>query len=201
MPCTEAYLEKTVRSIVEAICYTEAVVTAKYPELTQKLNREVTFITSEELLEMYPGKTPKERENLFAKEHGTVFIKKIGDKLSDGKPHDGRAPDYDDWALNGDLLFWFPTLDCAFEVSSMGIRVDEVSLAEQLKKAGCEERAELPFHKALLNSELPLTIGGGIGQSRLCMMLLEKAHIGEVQSSLWDDETIRCCEQNGITLL
>ncbi|MDO4493096.1 MAG: aspartate--ammonia ligase [Clostridia bacterium] len=198
---TEAYLEKTVRSIVEAILYTEAVVTAKYPALSMKINREVTFVTSEELLRMYPDKTPKERENLFAKEHGTVFIKQIGDKLSDGKPHDGRAPDYDDWALNGDLLVWYPVLGCAFELSSMGIRVDEVSLASQLKKAGCEERAELPFHKALLNKELPLTIGGGIGQSRLCMLLLEKAHIGEVQSSLWDKETIAKTEAHGITLL
>lgn len=198
---TRDYLEKTVRQIVEAISYTEAVVTAKYPELTPKLNREVTFITSEELLRLYPDKTAKEREYLFAKEHGTIFIEQIGCLLSNGEKHDGRAPDYDDWALNGDLLFYYPVLDCAMEISSMGIRVNERSLSEQLKAAGCEERASLPFHKALLNGELPLTIGGGIGQSRLCMLLLDKAHIGEVQSSLWDEETNRICEAAGIILL
>ncbi|MDD6887381.1 MAG: aspartate--ammonia ligase [Candidatus Aphodomorpha sp.] len=197
----EALLKRTVQSIVEAIGYTLAVVQAKYPVLSLQIKRDVTFITSQELLDLYPGKSAKEREQLFAREHGTVFIMQIGDKLSDGEPHDGRAPDYDDWSLNGDILFYYPLLDCAFEISSMGIRVDEASLAAQLKKAGCEERAALPFHRALLNGELPLTIGGGIGQSRLCMMMLEKAHIGEVQSSIWDAATLEACSKAGVTLL
>ena len=197
----EALLKRTVQSIVEAIGYTLAVVQAKYPVLSLQIKRDVTFITSQELLDLYPGKSAKEREQLFAREHGTVFIMQIGDKLSDGEPHDGRAPDYDDWSLNGDILFYYPLLDCAFEISSMGIRVDEASLAAQLKKAGCEERAALPFHRALLNGELPLTIGGGIGQSRLCMMMLEKAHIGEVQSSIWDAATLEACAKAGVTLL
>ena len=197
----EALLKRTVQSIVEAIGYTLAVVQAKYPVLSLQIKRDVTFITSQELLDLYPGKSAKEREQLFAREHGTVFIMQIGDKLSDGEPHDGRAPDYDDWSLNGDILFYYPLLDCAFEISSMGIRVDEASLAAQLKKAGCEERAALPFHRALLSGELPLTIGGGIGQSRLCMMMLEKAHIGEVQSSIWDAATLEACSKAGVTLL
>ena len=197
----EALLKRTVQSIVEAIGYTLAVVQAKYPVLSLQIKRDVTFITSQELLDLYPGKSAKEREQLFAREHGTVFIMQIGDKLSDGEPHDGRAPDYDDWSLNGDILFYYPLLDCEFEISSMGIRVDEASLAAQLKKAGCEERAALPFHRALLNGELPLTIGGGIGQSRLCMMMLEKAHIGEVQSSIWDAATLEACSKAGVTLL
>ena len=198
---SRAYLERTVRAIVEAICYTQAVVQAKYPELTLPLRREVSFVTSEELIALYPGRTAKEREYLYTKEHGTVFIEQIGGVLSDGKPHDGRAPDYDDWQLNGDILFYYPVLDCALEISSMGIRVDETSLAEQLRLANCQERATLPFHRALLAGELPLTIGGGIGQSRLCMLLLEKAHIGEVQSSIWDAETVSRCESAGVTLL
>ena len=197
----EALLKRTVQSIVEAIGYTLAVVQAKYPVLSLQIKRDVTFITAQELLDLYPGKSAKEREQLFAREHGTVFIMQIGDKLSDGEPHDGRAPDYDDWSLNGDILFYYPLLDCAFEISSMGIRVDEASLAAQLKKAGCEERAALPFHRALLSGELPLTIGGGIGQSRLCMMMLEKAHIGEVQSSIWDAATLEACSKAGVTLL
>ena len=150
---------------------------------------------------MYPDKTPKERENMITEKYKTVFIMQIGDLLESGEKHDGRAPDYDDWKLNGDILVWNDVLNSAFEISSMGIRVDEVSLAEQLKKANCEERREFPFHKALLNGELPLTIGGGIGQSRVCMLLLGKAHIGEVQCSIWDDETIEVCEKAGVVLL
>ena len=162
----EATLRRTVSAIVDAIGYTLTVVQAKYPSLTLSIRRDVTFITSQELLDRYPGKTPKEREYLFAREHGTIFIMQIGDRLSDGRPHDGRAPDYDDWTLNGDILCYYPVLDCALEISSMGIRVDEAALASQLVKAGCEERSVLPFHRALLAGELPLTIGGGIGQSR-----------------------------------
>ena len=198
---TLAYLERTARAIVEAICYTQAVVQAKYPVLTLPLCREVSCVTSEELIRLYPGKTAREREYLYTKEHGTVLIEQIGGKLSDGKPHDGRAPDYDDWQLNGDILFYYPVLDCALEISSMGVRVDAASLRTQLREAHCEERAALPFHKALLDGELPLTIGGGIGQSRLCMLLLEKAHIGEVQSSIWDAETVRRADAAGVTLL
>ena len=150
---------------------------------------------------MYPQLTPKEREGVITKKHKTVFIQQIGSKLRSGKPHDGRAPDYDDWSLNGDLLFWHEPLQCALEISSMGIRVDPESLDRQLAEAGCDNRRELPFHKMLLNGELPLTIGGGIGQSRLCMLLLGKAHIGEVQASLWDEETKRLCKEAGIVLL
>ena len=150
---------------------------------------------------MYPQLTPKEREGIITKKHKTVFIQQIGGKLKSGKPHDGRAPDYDDWSLNGDLLFWHEPLQCALEISSMGIRVDPESLDKQLSLAGCDSRRELPFHKMLLNGELPLTIGGGIGQSRLCMLLLGKAHIGEVQASLWDEETKRLCKEAGIVLL
>lgn len=196
-----AYLERTVRSIVEAVGYTLAVVQAKYPVLNAQMNREVTFVTSQELLDMYPDKTAKEREYLFAKEHGTIFVEKIGGVLSNGEPHDGRAPDYDDWELNGDIILYNSVLDSEFEISSMGIRVDEESMKKQLAAAHCEERAELPFHKALLNGELPLTIGGGIGQSRLCMFMLEKAHIGEVQSSIWDKHTMEEAEKAGVILL
>ena len=196
-----AYLERTVRSIVEAVGYTLAVVQAKYPVLNAQMNREVTFVTSQELLDMYPDKTPKERENLITKEHGCVFLMKIGDKLASGEPHDGRAPDYDDWQLNGDILFWFETLNCALEISSMGIRVDEKALEEQLVKAGCEERKNLPYHKMLLNGELPYTIGGGIGQSRLCMLLLDRAHVGEVQASLWPEQMRKTCKEHNMILL
>ena len=158
-------------------------------------------VTAQELEDMYPQLTPKEREGVITKKHRTVFIQQIGGKLRSGKPHDGRAPDYDDWSLNGDLLFWHEPLQCALEISSMGIRVDPESLDRQLAEAGCDNRRELPFHKMLLNGELPLTIGGGIGQSRLCMLLLGKAHIGEVQASLWDEETKRLCKEAGIVLL
>ena len=159
------------------------------------------FIKAQELEDRYPDKTPKEREQLIVKEHGTVFIQQIGGKLKSGQPHDGRAPDYDDWSLNGDLLFWHETLGLALEISSMGIRVDPESLDRQLTLAGCDSRRELPFHKMLLNGQLPLAIGGGIGQSRLCMLLLGKAHVGEVQASLWDEETKRVCKDAGIVLL
>ena len=156
---------------------------------------------AQELEDMYPDKTPKERENLITKEHGCVFLMKIGDKLASGEPHDGRAPDYDDWQLNGDILFWFETLNCALEISSMGIRVDEKALEEQLVKAGCEERKNLPYHKMLLNGELPYTIGGGIGQSRLCMLLLDRAHVGEVQASLWPEQMRKTCKEHNMILL
>lgn len=198
---TETYLEETVRRIVSAICGTLDELKWQFSRLQTELCRDVFFITSQELENLYPSLTPKQRENEIVRLHKTVFIKQIGGALESGKPHDGRAPDYDDWNLNGDLLFWHEPLNTALEISSMGIRVDAKSLSEQLKIAGCEARAELPFHKMLLNNELPLTIGGGIGQSRLCMLLLGKAHIGEVQSSLWDNETRRACAEAGIVLL
>lgn len=194
------FLKEIVQKIVDAVCYTALAVERTFG-IKQNLKRKVTFITTQELEDLYPELSPSERECAFAKEHETIFIMQIGDKLASGKPHDGRAPDYDDWQLNGDIIFWNPTLGRQFEVSSMGIRVDAKSLSEQLAKAGCPERAELPFHKALLNNELPLTIGGGIGQSRLCMLLLHTAHIGEVQVSIWDDETVKACESAGIMLL
>jgi aspartate--ammonia ligase len=194
-------LKQTVRKIVGAICDTEDALTAAFPKLTGLLTRDVYFVTTQELEDRYPGLSPKEREAACLKEHGTAFIMQIGDQLRSGVRHDGRAPDYDDWALNGDILFWNDLLGCAFEVSSMGIRVDEKSLDEQLTKARCDHRRSLPFHKALLAGELPLTMGGGIGQSRLCMLLLEKAHIGEVQVSVWDGETLANCAAAGIHLL
>ena len=199
----EAYLKNVVRSIVSAVCATEMNLHAMFPQL-QDLplhTPNVTFITTQELEDLYPDLTPKERENAFVKENGTTFLMKIGAPLKSGKPHDGRAPDYDDWDLNCDILFWNEVLERAFEVSSMGIRVDAQSLARQLKLAGCEERSKLPFHKMLLADELPLTIGGGIGQSRLCMLMMGCAHIGEVQSSIWDEQTVKTCEEHGIPLL
>ena len=197
----EAYLKDTVRRIVSAICGTLDELKWQFSSLDTDLCRDVFFITAQELEDMYPQLTPKEREGIITKKHKTVFIQQIGGKLKSGKPHDGRAPDYDDWSLNGDLLFWHEPLQCALEISSMGIRVDPESLDKQLSLAGCDNRRELPFHKMLLNGELPLTIGGGIGQSRLCMLLLGKAHIGEVQASLWDEETKRLCKEAGIVLL
>ena len=197
----EEYLKQTVSKIVDAVCDTQDAVVAQFPCLTANLSRTVHFITTQELEELYPDLTPKEREIAYAKAHKTVFIMQIGDTLASGEKHDGRAPDYDDWKLNGDILFWDEILGTALEVSSMGIRVDKTSLAAQLDKAGCPERRELPFHKALLDGKLPLTMGGGIGQSRLCMLLLGKAHIGEVQVSVWDEKTIRECERAGIALL
>ncbi len=195
------YLKKVVQGIVGAICDTLDFLKCRYPQIDVELTRAVSFITSQELENLYPSLPSKERENAYLQEHKTAFIMQIGDKLASGLPHDSRAPDYDDWALNGDLLFWDEVLGCAMEISSMGIRVDETSLAEQLQKAGLEERASLPFHKALLEGKLPLTVGGGIGQSRLSMLLLGKAHIGEVQVSLWDEETKRVCREKGVVLL
>ncbi len=194
-------LEETVQTIFKIIKHMQHEVWYRYPNAVKHLPKEIVFLTSQELEDRYPDKTPKERENLITKEHGCVFLMQIGDKLKSGLPHDGRAPDYDDWKLNGDILFWHDTLGCALEISSMGIRVDEKSLMEQLKKAGCEDRIELPYHKMLLAGELPLTIGGGIGQSRLCMLLLDRAHVGEVQASIWPKEMREACRQNDIFLL
>lgn len=194
-------LKAAVKAIVGAVCDTQELLLARYPGLGAPLSREVHFITTQELEDRYPTLSPKERENEYLKIHKTAFIMQIGDLLKSGVKHDGRAPDYDDWALNGDIVFWSDVLSCAFEVSSMGIRVDEKSLDEQLTKAGCDHRRSFPFHKALLAGELPLTMGGGIGQSRVCMLLLKKAHIGEVQVSLWDEKTVAGCKAAGIELL
>ena len=197
------YLKLTVMDIVTAICDTQDTIQAIYPQLEPlgKLNRRVSFVTAQQLEDMYPELTPRQRENEFLKEHGTAFIIGIGGALKSGKPHDGRAPDYDDWALNGDIMFYNELLGCAFEVSSMGIRVDPEAMDRQLRLSGHDERRALPYHKALLNGELPLTIGGGIGQSRLSMLLLGKAHIGEVQASIWDEATVRTCADAGVMLL
>ena len=195
------FLKLIVRAIVRAICNTNDRLHVRYPQLRTNLTPEVSFITSQELEDMYPDKVPSEREKVYVREHKTACIMQIGGVLRSGKPHDGRAPDYVDWGLNCDIFFWDEVLDRALEISSMGIRVDAESLARQLELSGCENRRELPFHKMLLAGELPLTIGGGIGQSRLSMLLLGCAHIGEVQSSVWDAETIAACEQAGIPLL
>lgn len=195
------FLKLIVRAIVRAICNTNDRLHVRYPQLRTNLTPEVSFITSQELEDMYPDKVPSEREKVYVREHKTACIMQIGGVLRSGKPHDGRAPDYDDWGLNCDIFFWDEVLDRALEISSMGIRVDAESLARQLELSGCEDRRELPFHKMLLAGELPLTIGGGIGQSRLSMLLLGCAHIGEVQSSVWDAETIAACEKAGIPLL
>lgn len=197
------YLKSTVMDIVEAICDTQDTMQAIYPQLQSlgKLERRVSFVTSQQLEDAYPELTPKQRENAYLKEHKTAFIIGIGGALKSGQKHDGRAPDYDDWALNGDIMFWDDVLGCALEISSMGIRVDPTSLDRQLSIAGCDERRELPYHKMLLAGELPLTIGGGIGQSRLSMLLLGKAHIGEVQASIWDEYTEKVCSETGVSLL
>ena len=196
------YLKLIVRAIVGAICNTNDRLQVRFPQLQTKLDREVTFITSQALEDLYPDlPTGSEREKAFVRQHHTACIIGIGGKLRSGKPHDGRAPDYDDWTLNCDIFFWDEVLDRALEISSMGIRVDEKSLAYQLKESGCEDRRNLPFHKMLLSGELPLTIGGGIGQSRLAMLMMGCAHIGEVQSSIWDHETVQACEKAGIRLL
>lgn len=195
------YLKSVVNRIVGAICNALDELKYEYEKLETELCRDVAFITSQELEDLYPELSPKERENVYTKEHKTVCIMQIGDVLASGEKHDGRAPDYDDWKLNCDILFWHEPLQCAVEISSMGIRVDEKSLDEQLTKAGCDDRRNLPFHKMLLAGELPLTIGGGIGQSRICMLLLGKAHVGEVQASIWDDETLEACQKAGIDIL
>ena len=194
-------LKTTVRRIFQALKDTEHYICDKYPFIGEILPEEISFVTTQELENMWPGDTPKERENKICRMKKAVFLMQIGDKMASGERHDGRAPDYDDWALNGDILVYYPVLDSAFELSSMGIRVDETSLAEQLKKAGCEERAELPFQKAILNKELPYTVGGGIGQSRMCMYFLRKAHIGEVHSSVWPEEMYEECAKHNIFLL
>ncbi len=197
----EGTLRDTARRIVSAICGTLDELKWQFADLNTELCRDVSFITSQELEDRWPELSPKQRENAIVKEKKTVFVEQIGGKLKSGKPHDGRAPDYDDWTLNGDLLFWHEPLQCALEISSMGIRVDPEALDRQLTLAGCDERRKLPFHQMLLNGQLPLTIGGGIGQSRLCMLLLGKAHIGEVQASLWDEGTTAACAAANIILL
>ena len=197
------YLKATVTTIVEAVCQTQTTIRAMFPQLVPlpEVSPSVSFITTQELEDRFPGLTPREREDAWVKEHPTTFLMQIGGPLKSGQPHDGRAPDYDDWTLNGDILVWNSVLGRALELSSMGIRVDPAALDRQLTAAGCDERRDLPFHKALLAGELPLTIGGGIGQSRLCVQLLGKAHIGEVQASVWDPETIRVCQEAGVVLL
>ena len=198
---TAEYLKLIVSAIIDALCNTNDRLRVHFPQLHTSINRSVKFITSQELEDLYPDLTPVERENAITAKYGTVFVMQIGGVLRSGKPHGNRAPDYDDWSLNGDILLWNDVLGSALEISSMGIRVDAESLDRQLSIAHCEHRRALPFHKMLLNNELPLTIGGGIGQSRLCMLLMGCAHIGEVQSSIWDEETVRICEENGIRLL
>ena len=195
------YLKLIVQAIVRAICDTNDRLHVRFPQLTTRLSREVSFITTQELEDKYPELTPSQREKAFVEDHPTACIMQIGGKLRSGIPHDGRAPDYDDWKLNCDIFFWDDVLDRGLEISSMGIRVDAQALDTQLTLAGCDDRRSLPFHKMLLNDELPLTIGGGIGQSRLAMLLMGCAHIGEVQSSIWDGETLAACEKAGIPLL
>ena len=195
------YLKLIVRAIVTAICNTNDRLQVRYPQLRTQLSREVSFITTQELEDLYPDMTGSQREKAYVKEHPTACIMQIGGALRSGKPHDGRAPDYDDWSLNCDIFFWDAVLDRALEISSMGIRVDAQALDRQLTISGCDDRRDLPFHKMLLNDELPLTIGGGIGQSRLSMLMMGCAHIGEVQSSIWDEETLTACEKAGIPLL
>ena len=195
------FLQETVRSVYKVLRKTEKYMAIRYDYIEEILPHDIFFITTQELEDMYPGTTPKEREYLIAKEKGAVCLMQIGDLLKSGEKHDGRAPDYDDWALNADIIVYYPVLDISLELSSMGIRVDKESMLSQLDKAGCPERAELPFQKAIINNELPLTIGGGIGQSRICMFFLRKAHIGEVQSSLWPEDVTKAALENGIQLL
>lgn len=194
-------LKETVNKIINALKQTEIEVAKKYPQVGCEINNEAYFITAQELYDKYPELMPKEREDAICKEFGTVFIMQIGGKLKDGTKHDSRAPDYDDWQLNGDILVWNKILNRSFELSSMGIRVDKDTLLNQLKEADCEERLNQEFHKMLINDELPLTMGGGIGQSRLCMLMLNRRHIGEVQASVWSEEIIQNCRKDGINLL
>ena len=194
-------LYKVADKIFNVIKFMEHHVWYKFPNAVYHLPKSMYHITSQELLDKYPNLSSKERENAICKEHGCVFVSQIGGLLSDGTIHDGRAPDYDDWSLNGDILFWFEPLQCALEISSMGIRVSEQSIVAQCKERDVLERLKLPFHQKICNNELPYTIGGGIGQSRLCMLLLGRAHIGEVQASLWPEEMIKLCKDNNITLL
>lgn len=194
-------LKETVFRIYMAIKQTEYYICGKYHFMDPFLPNEISFVTTQELENRWPDKTAKERENLIAKERGAVFLMQIGGALASGERHDGRAPDYDDWQLNGDILVYYPVLDMALELSSMGIRVDEDRLKEQLKISGCEDRASLPFQKAVLEKKLPYTIGGGIGQSRICMFFLQRAHIGEVQSSIWPDEVLKTAKENGVNIL
>ena len=198
---TEETLKETVKTLFKIIKHMQHEVWYKYPQAVYHLPDEIYFIDSEDLRQRYPDLSPKERENEICREKGCVFLMRIGDKLGDGKPHDGRAPDYDDWQLNGDILFWFEPLHMALEISSMGIRVSEESMAEQLRKAGAEDRRELPYHRMILEKKLPYTIGGGIGQSRLCMLLLGRAHVGEVQAGLWPEEMRRQCQEHNMILL
>ncbi|MGN0386990.1 MAG: aspartate--ammonia ligase [Lachnospiraceae bacterium] len=194
-------LKETVKNVYKVLRKTEKYMAIHYDYIEEILPHDIFFVTTRELEEMFPDNTPKEREYFITKAKGAVCLMQIGDKLENGEPHDGRAPDYDDWELNADILVYYPVLDIALELSSMGIRVDEESLASQLEKAGCPERAKLPFQKAILNKELPYTIGGGIGQSRICMFFLRKAHIGEVQCSLWPEETMEMAKEAGLQLL
>ena len=194
-------LKTAVRAIYSSLRHTERYIAEEYDFVGKFLPDDISFVTTQELEDMYPDLTPKERENEIARQKGAVFIMQIGGKLRSGDIHDGRAPDYDDWNLNGDIVVYYPLLDMAFELSSMGIRVDAEALMRQLEERGCPERASLPFQKALLNNELPLTMGGGIGQSRMCMFFLRKAHVGEVQASVWPESTIKMCGENGIHLL
>ena len=194
-------LKETVRTVYKVLRKTEKYLAIQYDYIEEILPHDIFFITTRELADMFPDYTPKEREYYIAKAKGAVCVMQIGDALENGKPHDGRAPDYDDWALNADIVVYYPVLDIALELSSMGIRVDKTALEEQLQKAGCPERAELPFHKAVLAEELPFTIGGGIGQSRICMFFLRKAHIGEVQCSLWPESVMKTAEEKGLQLL
>ena len=198
---TIEFLQATVKKIYAALQATAHAICTEYPALDNYLSDEIGFVTTQQLEDIYPDLTPKQRETAYVREHGSTFVMQIGGKLRSGKKHDGKAPDYDDWSLNGDIILYYPVLDCAFEVSSMGIRVDEKSLVSQLKEENCLGRLEYPFHKALEAGELPLTMGGGIGQSRLCMFLLNKMHIGEVQVSLWDEKTQKYCEENNIPLM
>ncbi|MBS5522801.1 MAG: aspartate--ammonia ligase [Clostridiales bacterium] len=194
-------LKENVRRVYDALRYTEHFMSEKYGYIKPILPEEIYFLTAQELEDMYPDKTPKEREHEIAKEKGAVFLMQIGGALASGQPHDGRAPDYDDWTLNGDILVYYPVLDIALELSSMGIRVDEEALMRQLAIRGCMDRAKLPFQKSLLEGRLPYTIGGGIGQSRICMFFLRKAHVGEVQSSIWPQGVVEACEEKGVWLL